>query len=230
MAASVAVEDGHEQPVVHDFLQPRPLTHHCPGKKPGEAGRFLNPWKSFQMRTTWDTISTIPFMKSPVTTTPPPQVEIDWEKVRNPPVDEVQVTWLGHAAFFVQMDDLCIVTDPALSERCSPSQWFGPKRYSPAAVLANEIPKDLAVDVVVISHCHYDHLDHTSIVALAERGVKYWFVPLGTAPWMAENTGGRGQVVELDWWQYATLPNGVRLMATPAQHFANRSLTDRGKL
>ncbi|MES2212538.1 MAG: MBL fold metallo-hydrolase [Pseudomonadota bacterium] len=132
------------------------------------------------------------------------------------------VTWLGHATALVQHDRLSILTDPMFSKRASPSQCFGPRRYQLAALPISQLPH---IDVVVISHNHYDHLDETSVCRLNKQpgGPPLFLVPLGLKPWMA--TKGITHVVELDWWQSHTV-SGVQFFCTPAQHWSARSLWD----
>ena len=89
------------------------------------------------------------------------------------------VTWLGHASVVVQMDGVTFITDPIFSDRASPSQMVGPKRYRDPPCSIHDLPTDL--DAVLISHNHYDHLDMNSVTLLNARfGVDLrWFVPLG---------------------------------------------------
>lgn len=89
------------------------------------------------------------------------------------------VTWLGHASVVIQMDGVTFITDPIFSDRASPSQMVGPKRYRDPPCSIHDLPSDL--DAVLISHNHYDHLDMNSVTLLNARfGVDLrWFVPLG---------------------------------------------------
>ena len=77
--------------------------------------------------------------------------------------EKIRVTWIGHASVLAEVDDSVILTDPIFSQRCSPVQWAGAKRYRPPACTVEELPK---VDAIVISHTHYDHLDRNSVLAL----------------------------------------------------------------
>ena len=210
---------------IRDFIENRSKDHHVEGKKAGQSERFCNPWPSFERRGLWDTLTTIPFMKMPLVppaVDSPSQVPIDWERVQNPP-KELQITWLGHACFLVQLDGLTLLLDPALSERCSPFQFMGPKRYTPSPVTPDQLPH---LDGVLFSHCHYDHLDEPTVRALKSK-VSTWFVPEGNGPWM-HSEGVDGEIVELDWWQSGRFKqSGVEIVCTPSQHFANRGLTDR---
>ena len=92
--------------------------------------------------------------------------------------------WIGHATVLAQLDGFTVMTDPVFSQRASVSQWFGPKRYRDPPCTVEELPK---LDAVLISHNHYDHLDHGSVVALNKRFGKdlKWFVPMGLKHWFS---------------------------------------------
>ena len=133
------------------------------------------------------------------------------------------ITWVGHATMLVQASGLNVLTDPVFSERVSPVQFIGPQRAQPPGVALADLP---AIDVVVISHNHYDHLDRNTVLALNQRarGATVFIVPMGLETWFAEQ--GIGNVVALDWWQQHTV-KGVAFHLTPVQHWSARSLSDR---
>jgi N-acyl-phosphatidylethanolamine-hydrolysing phospholipase D len=129
--------------------------------------------------------------------------------------DEVRITWIGHASFLVQLPGFNLLTDPVLSERASPVQWAGPRRFTAPGLDVDGLPP---VDAVLLSHDHYDHLDAPTVEALRDRdgaaaGAATWFAPLGYRRWFARR--GVEQVVELDWWQDAALEPPGRLAAGP---------------
>ena len=98
-----------------------------------------------------------------------------------PPSDQTQVTWLGHACCLVQWEGWTVLCDPIFSDRCSPMQFAGPKRIRPSPLQVDGLPQ---IDIVVISHNHYDHLDLNTIVALNESQPEcLFFVPLGMKEW-----------------------------------------------
>ena len=132
-------------------------------------------------------------------------------------------TWIGHASFLVQLGGLNILTDPVLSRRTSPVQWAGPARLAPLGLTFDALPK---IDVVLISHNHYDHLDDPTVRRLAKRDAPVFVVPLGLGEWFAKR--GIGNVTELDWWQSAE-PLGLKVHAVPAQHFSGRGAGDRNR-
>ena len=133
------------------------------------------------------------------------------------------VTWLGHATTLVQAGGLTVLTDPVFSQRASPLSFLGPQRQQPAGIALAQLPH---IDLVLVSHDHYDHLDEPSVRALAAQpgGPPLFIVPLGLKPWLAAR--GIHHAVELDWWQTHTV-SGTEVMLTPAQHWSGRGLHDR---
>ena len=159
----------------------------------------------------------------PKATTPTPVVVPNLSLIRNlqkPPT----LTWLGHASVLVQANGLNVLTDPIFSRRASPFQWIGPERAQPPGLSLDELPK---IDVVVISHNHYDHLDKDSVLGLAAKNTNTVFlVPLGVKQWFKDQ--GITNVRELDWWDTQAV-GGVEFTFTPVQHHSSRSPFDRSK-
>lgn len=145
------------------------------------------------------------------------------------PADDLAMTWLGHATVVVQMDNVIFITDPMFSDRASPSQMVGPKRYRDPACSVHDLPSKL--DAVLISHNHYDHLDMNSVTLLNARfGVDLrWFVPQGLLSWF--EAAGCENVVELDWWEENCVPEkgDVSFTFVPSQHWSKRTLNDDNK-
>lgn len=138
------------------------------------------------------------------------------------------LSWIGHATLLVQANGLNVLTDPMFSERASPVQIVGPKRVQPPGIALDDLPP---IDVVIVSHSHYDHLDRASVVALDLKAKRdgqttLFLVPLGLKPWMA--TLGITEVVELDWWQHHGV-RGVEFHLTPVQHWSARGLGDQSQ-
>lgn len=136
----------------------------------------------------------------------------------------LRITWINHATLLIQTAGLNILTDPIFSERASPLSWAGPRRYHPPGVAFDALP---AIDIVAVSHAHYDHLDRISIKRLIARFDPLFVVPLGLdAP--IKRFGGR-RVVSRDWWQGLDLNERVRVTPTPARHWSRRGLFDRNR-
>jgi N-acyl-phosphatidylethanolamine-hydrolysing phospholipase D len=134
-------------------------------------------------------------------------------------------TWIGHATTLVQASGLNVLTDPIFSHRASPLSFLGPQRAQPPGIALADLPH---IDVVVVSHNHYDHLDRDSIESLARQqgGPPLFLVPLGIKRWLSRL--GITRAVELDWWDHHE-HEGVEFHFTPAQHWSARSLTDRNR-
>lgn len=135
--------------------------------------------------------------------------------------EPLAVTWLGHATALVEVDGYRVLTDPVWSERCSPSDAVGPRRLHPPPVELSALP---AVDAIVISHDHYDHLDIDSVTALARSQWAPFVVPLGVGAHLRAWGIPADRVVELDWDEHVTLGE-LTLTCTPARHFSGRFLT-----
>ncbi|NJD11414.1 MAG: MBL fold metallo-hydrolase [Gemmatimonadetes bacterium] len=135
------------------------------------------------------------------------------------PAGECRITWVGHATFLIQLPGANVLTDPIWSSRASPVPWLGPARLVPPGLPFDALP---AIDVVLLSHDHYDHLDRPTAERLHERYGQHitWVTPHGYARWF----GGLGvtRVAELDWWRTATFADGLACTALPARHWSRR--------
>jgi N-acyl-phosphatidylethanolamine-hydrolysing phospholipase D len=138
---------------------------------------------------------------------------------------EPTATWIGHSSFLLQLGGLNILADPHFSPRASPVDFAGPRRI---VGLPIDIPELPPIDVVVISHNHYDHLDTGTVKRLAamQGGSPLFLVPLGLKAWFNEK--GILRVEEFDWWQ-AREERGVRFTLVPVQHWSKRTLTDTNR-
>lgn len=137
---------------------------------------------------------------------------------------ECAVTFVGHATFLIQLPGLNILTDPIWSDRCSPVSWAGPKRVRAPGIDFAVLP---GIDLVLLSHNHYDHLDLPTLKRLHAAYRPLIITTLGNKPFLADE--GIDHVVELDWWQAHEPKPGVKVTVTPAQHFAARGFGDRFK-
>ncbi|HYW51609.1 MAG TPA: MBL fold metallo-hydrolase, partial [Gemmatimonadaceae bacterium] len=140
------------------------------------------------------------------------------------PASGLRVTWLGHSTLLLEIDGRRVLIDPVWGERASPFTFAGPKRFHAPPLPLDQLP---ALDVVVISHDHYDHLDLPTVRALAARRVR-WLVPLGVGAHLRAWGIAESLITESDWWQSVDV-QGVTITATPARHFSGRSLTDANR-
>ncbi|MEU1852569.1 MBL fold metallo-hydrolase [Streptomyces sp. NPDC019990] len=139
--------------------------------------------------------------------------------IARPSATGLRLTWLGHSSVLAEIDGKRVLFDPVWGERCSPFSFVGPKRLHPVPVPLSALGP---VDVVVISHDHYDHLDMPTIKALAGTDTLF-AVPLGVGAHLEHWGVSAGRLRELD-WQETTKIDGLRLTATPARHFCGRGL------
>src|SRR4051812_14678242 len=131
-------------------------------------------------------------------------------------------TWIGHSSVLLQLGPLNVLTDPVWSERASPLQWIGPRRVSSPGVEFDALPE---IDLVLLSHNHYDHLDAPTVRRLVKRFPNAsWLCPLRVGSLL--RSLGVTHLVERDWWQSVDTPM-FSATCTPAQHFSARGLGDR---
>ena len=133
---------------------------------------------------------------------------------------QIAVSWFGHSTALLEIDGYRVLTDPVWSERCSPSDIVGPGRMHPPPVPLDALP---ALDAIVISHDHYDHLDIDTIVALAHSQWAPFVVPLGVAAHLRDWGIPDERIIELDWNEQAQVDE-LTLICTPARHFSGRFL------
>ncbi len=134
---------------------------------------------------------------------------------------DLRVTMVNHSTVLLQLHDVNILTDPVWSERASPFQWIGPRRRRTPGVRWEDLPR---IDIVLLSHNHYDHLDLAALRKLARLGTSQFVVPLGVGRLLQSNR--ICPVHELDWGDMLTL-GGIAIHAVPALHFSARGLFDR---
>lgn len=145
------------------------------------------------------------------TDTPPPRVA----------AGELRVTFVNHATALVQTDSLNILIDPVWSDRVSPLAWYGPKRHRPPGIRFEDLPP---IDVVLLSHNHYDHMDLPTLRRLVAAFHPRIVTGLGNTAFLMKHriTGAE----DIDWWQSVSLGGGARLTGVPARHWSARSTTD----
>ena len=252
---------------IHEYTKPewfdslgRPLTSR------DSTGRFVNPWKSqstngvhypttilkWRLQRMARNLQTWGFWGSLIPklswNTAMPPLPKPSPPLPAPLENKLQLTWIGHATCFVQMNGFSILTDPCFSLRAAPYQWFpiGVPRELPPAHSISEILQhsNKKLDICCITHDHYDHMDHDSVLELVDH-VQVWVVPLGLADWLVEKCNvDRNQIIELEWWQQLHLEkdhqgkilgkakrpesmSSLTITCCPASHWASRTMMDR---
>jgi L-ascorbate metabolism protein UlaG (beta-lactamase superfamily) len=136
--------------------------------------------------------------------------------------DEIAVTFVNHATLLLQVKGHNILTDPVWSLRTSPVQWMGPKRVRPPGLAFEKLPP---IDLVLVSHNHYDHMDKTSLQRLEHAFHPRFVVAMGDEP--AMRGFGATHVHEMDWWEELEISHDLKVVFTPCRHWSGRSLRDR---
>jgi L-ascorbate metabolism protein UlaG (beta-lactamase superfamily) len=192
-----------------------PISDHFDGKK------FFNPGypskkSTFAMlRWWWERRNRAPWPEH-VENKPHPEV------ITTIPADEIKVTYVNHSTVLIQTNNFNLLTDPTWDERASPFTWIGPKRVRDPGISFNELPP---IDVVVISHNHYDHLNILTLQNLEKKFHPIFLVPLGNKNLL--NRNGIANVIEMDWWQQYKFNNDINITFLPARHWSARWLNDR---
>jgi len=188
-----------------------------------KRNRFVNPHTVDSKRNVWELIrwKTGRYKDS---IEPPPQDFI--YPYQGPLFDKRHpwAVWMGHCTFLLEIDSITILTDPIWSDYCSPIRFKGLKRLHDVPILLADLP---AIDIVLMSNNHYDHLDEPTVMALHRLHPQIlWIVPSKLQPWFKKR--GIDQVIELSWWQKHE-DSLSSITAVPAQHFSGRSLWDQNK-
>ena len=187
-------------------------------------GKFLNYKDGYEM----NFFKTIPIMWDFLVTDNDrkpemelPTQKVDFSKIINAKPDELKVTWIGHSSQIINIDGKIILADPIYENK---TVFMGPSRYNGDVPFNMEELPD--IDLVVISHNHYDHLNSTTIETIHPK-VKQFITPLMVGAEL-ENMGvPREKITELDWWEEITIFDEFLIALTPAQHFSNRGLFDK---
>ena len=151
------------------------------------------------------------------------------------PASGLRVTWLGHSSMLIEIDGVRVLVDPVWEERASPSQWFGPKRFFAPPLALEELP---SIDVVLVSHDHYDHMGGETIRRLSRLNATAkarWVTSVGVGKRLRGFGVQEGRISELDWTQSVEtaggtlrdLGPGLKITAWPSRHFSGRGIFDR---
>jgi len=151
------------------------------------------------------------------------EISNNWQEIINNKNTNFAI-WIGHSTFLINLNGVYILTDPIFSDRASPLKNIGPKRLIEPAININEIPK---VDIVTISHNHYDHLDIKSLKIIANKFPQAKFlVPVGDKKLLEKNN--IDNIFEFQWWDTMSI-NDIDITFTPVQHWSARGIFDRNK-
>lgn len=148
---------------------------------------------------------------------PPASFPVEKPQIEEAAVPGLRAIWFGHATVLVEIDGRRVMTDPMLSDHAFPVTAFAPERFNPPPLKLAELPK---VDVVTISHDHFDHLDMKTVQHLAGNGA-HFFAGLGIGAHLERWKVPAGQIHEMDWWETAEHA-GLKVHCTPARHYSGR--------
>ena len=197
-----------------------PPAHH------GPDGRFRNPWPGNVNPGLGHILRFLRERRRAAPTPPHGSFPVAEPAVVYPrgDADALSATWVGHSTVLLQLGNLNVITDPVFSPRAFPVQWAGPRRVMDPGLPLDALPP---LDLILLSHNHYDHLDRPAVKRLVRlHPDAAWVGPLGLAryvrPW------GVRSLIELDWWQETSI-KGVRVTGTPARHFSARGVRDRNR-
>ncbi len=188
------------------------------------AGGFQNPWPHHEKPGPLDAMGwMLSFAFKPREDLPMPSVPMTRETILAVN-GERSAHWIGHSTVLLNLSGKFVLIDPVFANRASPVAFAGPKRETALPIEIEDLP---GVDVVVVSHNHYDHLDVDAIARIERKFHPVFVVPLANRDVM--RSCGAQNIVELDWWQSVEV-QGMTFHCLPARHFSNRGLTDRNRM
>ena len=200
-------------------MENKPYHHNLDGTFRNPEG---SPVRSSDIKFSYSTFSK---EKKKLDLTYPSEHVVSQEKVLsdlNNLKDNNYIAWIGHATFLIKLGDTTIITDPLFSKNAGPLV-FGPKRYIDPAIPLNKIPK---INLFLLTHNHYDHLDYRTIKKFPHKEAKV-IVPLKLAKYFTKNKFN--DVEEIDWYQETQINNDIKITLLPAVHWSKRTLTDTNK-
>lgn len=191
-----------------------PVSDHFDGRKfhnvppfPDHTTRDMFRWTFNRKRGTWHEWVSAPYGPKPV------------DRV---PDGAMRVTFINHATVLLQVNGINILTDPVWSDRVGPVSWAGPKRHRPPGIRFEDLPP---IDIVLISHNHYDHMDVPTLQRLADTHHPRIFVGLGNRQYL--NQFGVTGVQDVDWGDTLGVGNHVRIVTLPSRHWSARARNDK---
>jgi N-acyl-phosphatidylethanolamine-hydrolysing phospholipase D len=190
-----------------------------------EKDRFVNPHVRDLRRTVWDALLwKIGYYDDLKPTLAPPLDFTYPASSKNFTESEPSAVWVGHSTYLLQVDQLTILTDPVWDSYCSPFPIRALRRYTEPPIALADLPP---IDIVLLSHNHYDHLDAKTVLSLHRFHPQIqWILPEKLSPWFRKR--GIDSIIELPRWQSCNYRNS-KITAVPAQHFSGRTLWDKNK-
>jgi L-ascorbate metabolism protein UlaG (beta-lactamase superfamily) len=173
----------------------------------------------------WDIGTNLEEMMGDQKRIPPGPFPIVTPSFEDPPPPGLRATWFGHATVLVEIDGRRVMFDPMMSDHAFPVKMVAPQRFNPPPMALEELPK---VDIVTVSHDHFDHLDMATVQHLAQGGT-HFFVGLGIGAHLKKWDVSPDQIHELDWWESAEHA-GLTVHCTPARHYSGRTAMDNSTL
>lgn len=165
------------------------------------------------------------FISPPAGKNPTKPLPTGWDNGNRSDIDSLAyITWFGHSAVMLEIEGKTILIDPMLGEASSPVSFMTKRFGYKEPINIDELTE---IDAIIISHDHYDHLDHSSILKLKDK-TKRFFTPLGVGSHLKHWGVKAESITELDWWQNAEF-EGLEILATPSRHFSGRAINDRNK-
>ena len=188
-------------------------------------GRFVNPHIQNVRRSIWDLIFwKLGFYDDLTPKLSPPSDFMYPAATKHYLRNQPSAVWIGHSTYLIEMDGLVILTDPVWDSYCSPIPIRSLRRYSEPPIALADLPP---IDLVLLSHNHYDHLDAKTVSTLHRFHPQIeWIVPQALAPWVRRRQ--IHSVAEVEWWKTHAAKN-CKITAVPTQHFSGRGLWDKDK-
>lgn len=160
------------------------------------------------------------FFNKPASVKPSEALKLSQVDLQSTAVQTLQISWFGHSSYLIRTGQYTVLVDPVLSGYASPVSFIGKSFLSNEVVQADQIPQ---VDLLVITHDHYDHLDYATILKLKNK-VKHCVVPLGVGSHLQYWGYPSDRITELDWWEEYKAASDLYVMCTPARHFSGRGI------
>ena len=160
------------------------------------------------------------YLSFPQNLAPPKELPAIRTDLKSLPDSGIYMVWFGHSSYLLKVNGKCILVDPVFSGNASPVSFLGGNYKGSNRYFVEDMPK---IDLVLISHDHYDHLDYETILKLKETSTKF-YCSLGVGAHLNKWGISDDRIVEFDWWDSAIIDSGIQITATPARHFSGRGL------